>query len=267
MNDWFKQLTNWRWAASLNRSRMVQACLIVPFVGYLILFSDFAVNQLQSTILLGSPLLLSVPAKLFCIYWGGILISVNLVIYYWKCPLTIRRFADDIEYFKYATGLRSRSFIEEIYWYVWSKTGTRSAPGVNVTLQNPTLLRTYAQLFRALGSISSAEKQPLNQLAERIDEMMRRYALRGDIFAEANQLAHAAWDTLSRHSYTATTNENIRADFVNVLCTRFQDSHQETPRAALCSNVFGYVGAFVFLIPSFETSLKVASATLTKIVT
>jgi hypothetical protein len=267
MKDWVSELTNWRWAAFLNRSRMVQACLIVPFVGYLIVFSDFAMTQLQSTILLGTPLLLSIPVKLFCVYWGGILISINLVLYYWKCPLTVKRFVDDIEYVQYATGLRSRSFIEAIYWYVWSKSGTYSPRGVAVKLCNPVLLRAYAQLFRSLASIqSSAEKGPLRELADQIDGLMQRHFSGNDVSEEASKLAHVASETLSKHSYAATTNENVRADLVNVLCIRFRDSHQEAPLAALCSNVFGYVGTFVFLIPSLETFLKVVLVTLRKMI-
>src|SRR5262249_48194664 len=107
-------VANWHWVALLNRSRLVQACLLVPFIGYTILLSDRAFDLFSYYSLLGSPWL-PVKAKLLCLYWGGIFISVNLIVYYGFCPWQVKRFADRHAYVDYELALRSRERLREIY--------------------------------------------------------------------------------------------------------------------------------------------------------
>jgi hypothetical protein len=105
------EIWTWQPSALLNRSRVVQACSLLPLLGYVVLWGDatqeFVKNVLSSDIALGNSAYLPWTVKLHLLYIGSAMMLVGLIIYHVRCPRLIRKFVDEYDYWQFAVSIKS----------------------------------------------------------------------------------------------------------------------------------------------------------------
>ena len=90
-----RRLFNWRVVSLVLSSPIVKASVLVPLVGYLLIYSSGENGAphppwLNTLGLSGEPFWFSADAKLRMMYYGGILIMSAILVYWWKCPDQIK---------------------------------------------------------------------------------------------------------------------------------------------------------------------------------
>lgn len=93
---WWNRRVLWSELRSIGNSRIVQASILMPVIGYLLLFNDEIV-KLSGLIFNGDadpPL-----TRLYFTYYGLTLLAVGSVIYAWFCPMVVKKYPAPVEYF------------------------------------------------------------------------------------------------------------------------------------------------------------------------
>ncbi len=83
----------WSFAHSFARSRLPQASALIPAIGYAVIWSDQFKTLLQSHELLGASWF-SLMARLQFLWWGAIMMTVGVGVYFVFCPQDIRQSGD-----------------------------------------------------------------------------------------------------------------------------------------------------------------------------
>lgn len=87
----FKKVS-WLDLRSLGNSKLVQSTVLVPVIGYLILFSEWFLE------LVGERNGFNLLWKIYCLYYSFTLIAVASVIYNYKCPSAFKYYGSLAEY-------------------------------------------------------------------------------------------------------------------------------------------------------------------------
>jgi hypothetical protein len=97
-------IPSWATLRSIGNSRVVKLSSLFPFVGYMILFNDDITKLLElSRSYLHAPqtstwMSTLVGLRLYFIYFGLFSLGAGSIVYQWKCPYAVKKFADGADY-------------------------------------------------------------------------------------------------------------------------------------------------------------------------
>src|SRR5258708_26382115 len=94
------KFVNWSRLRSIGNSSLAKSSIVIPIIGYLILFNEKLQDYLRiSSDLLGyaHPEASSLPRLLF-IYFGLCFVAFASALFSWFCPLQVKKFASVEEY-------------------------------------------------------------------------------------------------------------------------------------------------------------------------
>ena len=98
-------LVKWSLLRTIGNSKIFNLTIIIPVIGYFILFNDEVVRNLEfSEAVIGSPvkeyrgLRDQTLFKLFCVYFGFYVLATGLILYYAFCPNLIKRYKTYVDY-------------------------------------------------------------------------------------------------------------------------------------------------------------------------
>jgi hypothetical protein len=107
--------THWRWSQlrALGSSRLVQASLLMPAFGYLLLLNDNVHDYLK--IKYDGWLLPHLPSlwRIWFLYYGSISLAVGSILFAWFCPIEIKRYASSFEIVRMQRDLDVQEFSAE----------------------------------------------------------------------------------------------------------------------------------------------------------
>jgi len=87
----------WSKARLIANSKLPQAAVLIPAVGYALLWGD-ELDKLAAFTKLNPPLWFSPMVRLQLLYFGAIFMTVGWFMYLWQCPKIIRRSAEVDDY-------------------------------------------------------------------------------------------------------------------------------------------------------------------------
>jgi hypothetical protein len=99
LQNFVSQRLSWSTLARLGRLPIIKASIFAPFVGYIILFNDYAIdffNQVSMNISNVSQF--STIGGIYYTYFGLILIGIAQVFYALLCPSNISHYEDALRY-------------------------------------------------------------------------------------------------------------------------------------------------------------------------
>lgn len=77
----------WSWFYPIAHSVAVRSTILIPLIGYLIIFNDKVVQYLNLASALGSPTPVGqVSVRLMLVYFGLLIVAAAMTIYSWYCP-------------------------------------------------------------------------------------------------------------------------------------------------------------------------------------
>ena len=91
-------MKRWSTITRLVRSRVAQIAALLPFLGYVVLWSDIAQTHLLKFSALGSNQLLSVLERSMLLYMGSACMLAALLVYWVFCPGVVRQAATRSEF-------------------------------------------------------------------------------------------------------------------------------------------------------------------------
>jgi hypothetical protein len=95
----WRSFTLWHNLRSIGNSTLARMTIVIPVVGYLILFNEKLQDYLQiSTELLGHPQAGSGLPRLLAIYFGLCFVAVASTLFALFCPLQVKKYASAEEY-------------------------------------------------------------------------------------------------------------------------------------------------------------------------
>ena len=154
-------MINWELPARILRSPIVKSVTLVPVAGYIILYSDelSSIFDLQE----GYENLGFLPEswRIHLIYWGGIFLTIGIIIYSLKCPPKIKRLTNADTFALEQWTYKSKNNIVLSFYNSFIK-GNNTLPKENID--------NYFRLFNihSLTLESHERLKEINQFYERI---------------------------------------------------------------------------------------------------
>ncbi|WP_414474313.1 hypothetical protein [Microvirga sp. M2] len=118
------KLEHWSELRSIGNSRIVQLAGIIPVVGYMILFNETLLELIKSSpfYVPSSIDLIESPhasfldklnsLRLYALYFGFFIIGIASLVYQWKCPSLVKKYADVDDFIIATTGFyRERDYL------------------------------------------------------------------------------------------------------------------------------------------------------------
>jgi hypothetical protein len=180
--------------------------------------------------------------KLHMLYLGGAMMLIGLIIYKLRCPRLIRKFADVNDYWEHAISIKSPHILVDCI-----KFAARNEAINRIVIVGPELLGEVQGFLRAIKSLGEVPFDSYPELGRVLDSK-ENFGKRQYIEA-----AHL----LTYHASVAYQEGSIRGRLTDVLSAQFSFEQRSRPWFAFASNMFGYTGALLFFIPSFETFVRV----------
>ncbi len=84
----FERQTHWDNLRGLIASRLVQSTIVVPVIGYIILFSADLQDYLR--IVFDDPDTTTISPRLFWLYFGFCSLALSAIAFNWQCPREVR---------------------------------------------------------------------------------------------------------------------------------------------------------------------------------
>lgn len=93
-----RALLSWRLLRSIGNSRAAKLTMLIPLVGYLVIFNHEIIDHLELTATIFGASANATLNKLVLIYFGLVCVAIASVIFAIWCPLEIKRYASPEEY-------------------------------------------------------------------------------------------------------------------------------------------------------------------------
>lgn len=258
-----KLVTDWRPAVFLHRSRVTQAISLLPLLGYIVIYSDWTRNLVESLltfdIALPGPGWFSWETRVKMLYWGSTLLLFSHILHFFFAPNLIKRFRDEYEYWQMALEIQSPRIIEDII-----ADGFRVNPDAQndarVAVLSKPIYKGLIDLLAALKTkLAQTSKAEINNLVLIFTDDLRINTM--DL-TRLNE-ARAKLRTYSLEVYGTIDN---RETLTNLLSVHYSETARSRPRLALACNVLGYPGALLFFLPSIEVFFRALCRLLPKFV-
>src|SRR5262245_13941791 len=95
---WFQEKDKWTTLRAVGNSPIVKMTIVIPVLGWLILFNDYIVHQLSAVEEIFGKL--QVSSRLLWLYVGLFITSIGSILYAGFCPEEIKKYASEIDYSK-----------------------------------------------------------------------------------------------------------------------------------------------------------------------
>lgn len=111
------ELPDWRSIRTVGNSRMLKLTILVPFIGYLLIFNNNIVSYLEIYKLFDEENSLSMISRLKLTYFGLFFLGVGSAIYSLGCPRVIQQFQSEADYIEHEI----KSFSKDKLRYLMSR--------------------------------------------------------------------------------------------------------------------------------------------------
>ena len=98
MIDIIKNPPRWSQLNTIGNSNLAKATILIPFIGYFIVFNDIFVDNFTLSNQFVSKILMEPSYKIFFSYFGLTFFAIGSIIFNLRCPETIKYYPDDLEY-------------------------------------------------------------------------------------------------------------------------------------------------------------------------
>ena len=99
--DWLRGLATREWAdlRGISNSYAAKSTILIPLIGYWIIFNDYVVNWLRLAHQLeGIPATDHISPRVLWLYMGFCAIALGTLIYALRCPLEVKKYGDYVDY-------------------------------------------------------------------------------------------------------------------------------------------------------------------------
>jgi hypothetical protein len=105
---------HWSDLRGISNSYAAKATILVPAVGYWIVFNETLVHWVRLATQLGEGTPVGeVPRKLLWLYLGLVLIGITSALYSWRCPRIVKKYGDAADFIKGDGGATSPDKVNE----------------------------------------------------------------------------------------------------------------------------------------------------------
>lgn len=98
MLNWLERASRWAKLTALGNSGIVKSAVLMPAFGYMLLLNDNVHEFLKLNF--DGALLNFLPStwRIWMVFYGSFAVAMGSVLYGWKCPPEIKRFANPMDY-------------------------------------------------------------------------------------------------------------------------------------------------------------------------
>jgi hypothetical protein len=97
---WFRLESRWNRLRLFGNSTVARATIAVPVLGYFLLFNERVLGYLRLHTAFCAGVGCEVSWRLYFIYFGCCWVAVGSALYWWLCPLLIKKYSGGPEFFE-----------------------------------------------------------------------------------------------------------------------------------------------------------------------